>query len=101
VTIEGDHNTVVIAHPQAMELLRDESAIANAKKVVQPLLKEGYERLEFEFRFAPEWQAPQCQPDPVREPDHRSPDGEWGIRDPIALPITIHGYHAAGSRSTL
>jgi hypothetical protein len=47
ITIEGDNNTVVV-HPQTAELLRDESVIANAQKVVQPLMREGYETVEFE-----------------------------------------------------
>jgi hypothetical protein len=47
ISIEGDNN-VIIAHPQAVELLRDETALTNAKKVVQPLMREGYDRVEFE-----------------------------------------------------
>lgn len=48
VTIDGDHNTVILVHPQALALLHDEKAVASAKKVVQPLTQDGYETLEFE-----------------------------------------------------
>lgn len=48
IKVEGDNNTFAIAHPQAVELLNDPVAIANAKKVVQPLTKDGYDKLEFE-----------------------------------------------------
>lgn len=51
LVIQGDNNiTSVVVHPQTLELLRDEPAVANAKKVVQPLLQDGYERVEFEAR---------------------------------------------------
>ena len=48
IRVEGDGNNVIVAHPQSLALLRDEAAIANVKKVVQPVAKEGYESLEFE-----------------------------------------------------
>lgn len=47
VTIEGDHNSVVLVHPQALELLRDADVLANVKRVIQPVLQPGYETLEF------------------------------------------------------
>lgn len=47
ITIEGDNNVVTV-YPQTLEMLRDESVVTNAKKVVRPLLQEGYESLEFE-----------------------------------------------------
>lgn len=48
ITVTGSNNNVIVAHPQALELLRDDAALANIKKVVQPLTKEGYDKLEFE-----------------------------------------------------
>ena len=48
VTIDGDHNNVVVVHPEAMELLKDDSVLTNAKKVVQPLIQDGYDTVEFE-----------------------------------------------------
>jgi hypothetical protein len=48
VTIEGDNNSVIVAHPQALELLREKGVVDCAKRVVQPLTKEGYDHLEFE-----------------------------------------------------
>lgn len=47
VTIEGDNNTVVV-YPQTLELLADESAVSNARKVVAPIAKDGYDFVEFE-----------------------------------------------------
>jgi DNA-binding protein YbaB len=49
IEINGDNNNkVVIVPPETLDLLRDEDAVANAKRVVQPLLKDGYESVEFE-----------------------------------------------------
>jgi hypothetical protein len=47
VTVEGDNN-IVLVYPQTLELLRDDNAVVNAKKVVQPLALEGYDHVEFE-----------------------------------------------------
>lgn len=46
--INGDSNNVVIVHRAAFEMLSDASAIANIKKIVEPLTQEGYETVEFE-----------------------------------------------------
>lgn len=48
ISIEGDNNNVVFVHPQALELLRDEKVLASLKKVIEPLTREGYDKLEFE-----------------------------------------------------
>ena len=48
VTIEGDNDTVILAHPQATELLRDQNALENAEQIVEPLTREGYDSVEFE-----------------------------------------------------
>ncbi|MBA3755082.1 MAG: hypothetical protein H0X02_02120 [Nitrosomonas sp.] len=51
INVKGDNNTVnniVYAYPQAVELLKDDSAVSNIKKIVSPLVKEGYEILQFE-----------------------------------------------------
>ncbi len=47
ITVEGDNNSITV-YPQALALLRDEAAIQNAKKIVQPLINEGYTKVEFE-----------------------------------------------------
>lgn len=47
INIEGENNTVLV-YPQTLDLLRDEKAVSNAKKVVQPLAREGYETVEFD-----------------------------------------------------
>jgi hypothetical protein len=47
ITVEGDHNHITV-YPQALDLLRDEAAISNAKKVVLPLIQDGYTKVEFE-----------------------------------------------------
>lgn len=46
ISIEGDSNNIY-AYPQAWELLHDESAISNIKKIVTPVTKDGYDKLEF------------------------------------------------------
>jgi len=50
ITVQGDNNSlnVTLAHPQALELLRDPKAVENAKKLVSPLTRDGYESFEFE-----------------------------------------------------
>ncbi|MHB8423933.1 MAG: hypothetical protein ACYDB9_02085 [Gammaproteobacteria bacterium] len=48
IVVDGDNNNVVIAHPQALELLREPDALASIKKVMQPLVKDGYDYVEFE-----------------------------------------------------
>jgi hypothetical protein len=50
VTIEGDHNSVVLVHPQALELLQHEAVLANVKRVVQPVLQAGYEIVQFQAK---------------------------------------------------
>jgi len=50
IAIDGDHNTVLIVPPQALDLVRDAEAVQSAKKLVQPLTKNGYESLEFESK---------------------------------------------------
>ena len=47
ISVEGDNNTVIV-HQQTAELLEDARAIAKVQKVVEPLAKEGFDRLEFE-----------------------------------------------------
>lgn len=47
IAIKGD-NTVIYAHRESYELLNEPTAVANAKKVIQPLTKPGYEEVEFE-----------------------------------------------------
>ena len=51
INIQGDNNTVnniVYAYKESIDLLRDEKAVASIKKFVSPVVKEGYEVLEFE-----------------------------------------------------
>jgi len=48
IRVDGNNNNVVVAHPQAWELLNNPAAVANAKKVIEPLAKPGYEKIEFE-----------------------------------------------------
>lgn len=48
VTVEGDNNTVLIVRPESFHMLFDESAVEQAKKVVQPVTRSGIESLEFE-----------------------------------------------------
>ena len=52
ISIKGDNNTVtnIYTYPQTLELMRDEVAISNLKKVISPLVKDGYEKLEFDDR---------------------------------------------------
>ena len=45
--IEGDNNNVYI-YPETNQLIEDSRVIKNVQKVVFPLIKEGYEKLEFE-----------------------------------------------------
>lgn len=47
INVEGENNDVVV-YRQTYELLNDSAAISNAKKVVAPVTKDGYEILEFE-----------------------------------------------------
>lgn len=46
ITIEGDNNTVLV-FPQTFDLLKDDTVINNAKRVVQPISQDGYDSLEF------------------------------------------------------
>lgn len=46
VTIQGD---VVVAYPEALEMLSDQAVIKNVKKIVEPVTKAGYEMVEFDF----------------------------------------------------
>jgi hypothetical protein len=48
VVVNGDSNNVLLVRPEAFDLLRTEGIVANAKKVVQPVTQEGYEKVEFE-----------------------------------------------------
>ncbi len=51
INVKGDNNTVnniVYAYPQAVELLKDDLVVSNIKKIVSPVVKEGYEKLQFE-----------------------------------------------------
>jgi hypothetical protein len=47
IKIEGDNNVVNI-YPETLTLLRNETVISNVKKVVAPVTREGYDKLEFE-----------------------------------------------------
>ncbi len=47
IRIEGDNN-VVHVHKEAYQLVLEEAVLVNAKKVVQPVLQDGYEKVEFE-----------------------------------------------------
>lgn len=51
ISINGDGNNVLLVHPEALELLQDERVLGNVKKVIQPLTRPGYEKLEFEHEF--------------------------------------------------
>lgn len=44
----GDNNNVTYIHQQTMALLQDDKVLTNARKVVSPLLREGYDTVEFE-----------------------------------------------------
>ena len=55
LTIGGDNNKVVV-YQEAYELLRDEAAVESAKRVVLPVVREGYDKVEFES----ESQVTQC-----------------------------------------
>ena len=48
ITINGDKNHVQFVWPETVALLKDETAVAAAKRVVEPVTKDGYEKLEFE-----------------------------------------------------
>lgn len=48
IRVDGDNNQIIVGHRAAYELLQDPSALADAKKVIEPLTKEGYEVVEFE-----------------------------------------------------
>jgi hypothetical protein len=49
LTITGDGNSVTVnTFKETYDLLRDDAAIASVKKVVEPVSKPGYEKLEFE-----------------------------------------------------
>lgn len=48
IHIEGDNNSIAV-YPEALKLMRDADAMSDAKRVVEPLTKEGYERIEFEI----------------------------------------------------
>lgn len=51
LTITGDNNTVtnvIYTYPEALELLQDNNAITSIKKIVSPVIKDGYEKLEFD-----------------------------------------------------
>ena len=48
INVEGEGNNVIIAYRETYEMLQDFGAIANAKKVIEPLTKDGYEQVEFE-----------------------------------------------------
>jgi hypothetical protein len=51
-TVNGDGNTVILAYPEAVALMNDEAAVASAKKVLAPVAKPGYQKLEFEKNHA-------------------------------------------------
>ncbi len=53
ISVTGSNN-VIIAHSQAVELMREEQVLSNIKKVVKPVTKEGYESLEFESKNSTE-----------------------------------------------
>ena len=48
LSIKGDGNTVVWVAPQTYQMLQDPAAIKSAKKIIEPLTKDGYEKLEVE-----------------------------------------------------
>ena len=49
VKIEGDNNTVNIT-PQTLALAKDQNAVKSAQRIVEPLKKEGYDKIEFEHK---------------------------------------------------
>lgn len=46
--IKGDNNTTIIAYRESYELLQMEAARENAKRVLAPVAKPGYDEVEFE-----------------------------------------------------
>jgi hypothetical protein len=47
INVEGDNNVVIVS-PQTLKLLQDEAVVENAKKVVAPVVRDGYDKLEFQ-----------------------------------------------------
>lgn len=48
ITVVGDNNRVYFVYPETAELLKDVNALESAKRVVLPVSREGYDKLEFE-----------------------------------------------------
>ena len=48
VEINGDNNNVIVVHPESFQLFKEPAVIESAKRVVQPLMKEGYANIDFE-----------------------------------------------------
>jgi len=47
ITVEGSNNSVVV-YPQTVELYDESESLPRIKQLVQPLLEEGYDSIEFE-----------------------------------------------------
>lgn len=47
ISINGNNNTI-LTYRETYEMAKDESVVANAKRVIEPVTRPGYERLDFE-----------------------------------------------------
>lgn len=86
LSIVGDNNTVV-TYRETYELFKDEAVRENAKRVIAPVVKPGYEELEFEADGVVQDRVSKVEAQSLLDtPAERLPDM------PIGEPQTITAY---------